>query len=303
MSRRRVTTILGLTGAVAACATALGAPARTGTVKLGGPAYAWDGGPITGALITSDISDSVPCGSPGKDCDDTLLNLDAGPATVSISSDDPGSPDLDLYVYRSNAQGDAGEPVKSSAGASATESVTFPASAGQYLVRVIPATAVQGTYHGEAKEVVDATKAKPLPGEVDYGTDPADPNASNGTGTKTRANDVAPTTTAHAPKFSQSKVLRGTARDADGKVAYVDVALVRVLSHTCRGLTPTGTWRKLKKCTAPTFLRARGTTSWHYTLRHRLPRGNYVLFAKATDNLGRAEGGFGKRNRVRFRIT
>jgi hypothetical protein len=303
MTRLRKTILLALAAAALAAGSALAAPDRTGSVTVSGPTYAWDGGPVTGAVATAEIGDAVPCDIPGKDCDDTLLNAATGQMTVKISSDDPNSADLDLYAYHSNAQGEQGAFVKSSTGPDASETVTFEAEAGPYLVRVVPATAAGGTFKGEAKELPLPPRA-PDGGGPDFGNDPSlPPGSGGGAGGTTRATDLAPTTTARALKFSQSRVLRGTARDSDGKVAYVDVALVRLFSHSCKGLTATGSWRKLRKCSAPSFLRARGTTSWHYTLRKPLAKGLYVVFARATDNLGRREGGFGPKNRVRFRVT
>lgn len=302
MTRRRLIAALAALVALAAASPAVGAPDRSGSVAAGGATFKWEGGPITGFLLTSDLGDAFECGDPGKDCDDTLINFSAGSANVTIAPTSDGSVDLDLYVYKSNAQGEAGQFVKSSAGGTSDELVTFPAQAGPYLVRVVAATATDGTYHGEAK--LTAAAAKALPGEVDYGVDPADPNADKGGGgANTLANDKPPTTTVRAPRFSQSRVLSGTARDSDGKVAYVDVALVRLFSKSCKALTAAGTWRTLRKCSAPPFLRARGTTKWHYTMRRRLAKGRYVVFARATDNLGRREGGFGPKNRIRFRIT
>jgi hypothetical protein len=299
MIRARLIAPLALTAALLATSTAVAAD-HNGTVTLGGPAFKWDSDPMTGFLLTSDLGDQVQCDDPGKDCDDTLLRVDAGPLSVTTTSSDPNTVDMDLYVYPSNDKGEIKGDGKSSAGSTADENVTLPASAGFYLVRVVAATATAGTYHGEAVEV-----GKVAPGDVDYGVDPADPNGGSGGGGggTTRANDIPPTTTARRPRFSQSRVLTGTASDPDGKVAYVDIALVRVLSKSCRGLRADGTFAKLRKCSAPSFLRARGTKNWHYTLRHRLAKGTYVLFARATDNLGRPEGGFGKRNRVTFRIT
>jgi hypothetical protein len=301
MTRTRLITLAALAVACALPATAQGAD-HNGTVTFGGPAFKWDSDPMTGFLLTSDLGDQVECDDPGKDCDDTLLKVDSGALTIKISSVDPQTVDMDLYVYPSNAQGQfstTDPDAKSSAGSTADEEVTYQsARAGYYLARVVAATASDGTYHGEA---VEPAKPRIDPAAVDYGVDPANPGAGNpSAGKTTRANDIAPTTTARALRNSQSRVLSGTARDVDGKVSYVDIALVRVLSKSCRGLTTTGTWRKLRKCKAPIFLRARGTTRWHYTLRHRLAKGTYVLFARATDNFGRAEGGFGSRNRVRF---
>jgi hypothetical protein len=302
MTRRRAILLIAASLATLATATAIAAPDHTGTVVTGGPAFTWEGGPISGSLATTDVYLNVPCDAPGNDCDDTLLNVSVsggGTAQGSVKITGPANTDLDLFVYRSDANGEPGAFVKSSAGSTANEQVTFEVDPGYYLVRVYAATAAAASYKGEATVI-----ARPLPGEVNYGVDPADPGAGqSGSGSTTLANDLAPTSTARAPRFSQSRVLTGTARDADGKVAYVDVGVVRKLSRSCLSLTATGRWRKIAKCTAPRFLRAKGTTRWRLTLRRRLAKGLYIVSSRATDNLGRREGGFNKRNQVRFRIT
>ena len=305
MTRFRTIALLTALVAALAAATALAEPDRRQSMTAGGPAFTWQSGPLSGTFSTTDVYENVPCDAPGNDCDDTLLLLSTvGGATAqgSVAIDGPNGSgnDLDLFVYKSDENGEPGAFVKSSAGGTADEQVTFEVDPGYYLVRVYAATGAAMTYKGVANVI-----ARPLPAEVDYGRDPADPSDTGSTGAPgaTRANNVAPITTARALRNSQSRRLSGTARDRDGRVAYVDIALVRVLSRSCRGLTPTGAFRRLRKCSAPQFLRAKGTRSWHYNLRNRLPKGTYILYARATDNFGRRDAGFGKRNRVRFRIT
>jgi hypothetical protein len=302
MTRRRAILLIAASLGTLATATAIAAPDHTGTVTAGAPAFTWEGGPISGSLATTDVYLNVPCDAPGNDCDDTLLNVSVsggGTAQGSVKITGPANTDLDLFVYRSDANGEPGAFVKSSAGSTANEQVTFEVDPGYYLVRVYAATAAAATYKGEAKVI-----ARPLPGEVNYGVDPADPGAGqSGGGSTTLSGDLAPTSTVRAPRSSRPRVLTGTARDADGKVAYVDVAVVRKLSRSCLALTATGRWRKLAKCSAPRFLRAKGTTRWRLTLPRGLTKGLYIVSSRATDNLGRREAGFDKRNQVRFRIT
>jgi len=58
------------------------------------------------------------------------------------------------------------------------------------------------------------------------------------------------------------------------------------------------------KCAKATFLRAKGTSSWVFKLRKRLPPGNYVLYARATDMSGNAETSFSTKqgNRIAFQV-
>jgi hypothetical protein len=98
------------------------------------------------------------------------------------------------------------------------------------------------------------------------------------------------------------RVLRGTASDPDGKVAYVDVSVVRVSGTTCSALTAAGSFEAIRKCAPGPFLRARGGASWRLGMRRALRPGTYVVYARATDDKGRREGGFGPANRVRVRV-
>jgi hypothetical protein len=311
MSARRRIAALGLAAlaALLVATTALGALNRKGSVTTSAP-YKWDGGPVTGVTTISNVNDVTPCDVPGKDCDDTLLNTAPGQVTVHINSSDANAPDLDLYVYRSDDQGTEGKFVRSSTGATAEEKVTFKAvSGGYFLVRVIPATATAGTYQGDATEL----PLPPTPTGGDYGTDPNVPGGGSpgdggsggtgggGTGGGAPGDDLAPAAKVRHPA-NGFRSLSGTASDPDGKVAYVDVALVRVAGTHCRALRPGGRLKPIKKCTAPPFVRARGTTAWTLPLTRRLPRGAYVIYARATDNQGRGEDGFGPANRVRVSI-
>ncbi len=288
---------------------ALAAPNRTGSLAVGG-SYNWDGGPITGAVATAEVGDTVPCGAPGKECDQTLLNVTSnGQLSVKTTSDDAGSTDLDLYLYASNANGDQGKFLKSSTGPDANENLSAEAVAGYYLVVVVPATATAGTYKGSAS----LAALPPEPGDVDYGKPPPPPpggggttggdgGASGGASAPPAAPNLAPATKASAPKARPVRSLNGTAADPDGTIAYVDVALVRGTGKNCRRLSAKGTFVTLHKCTAPAFLRAKGTTTWRLALRRPLAKGTYVLYARATDVEGRPDGGFGAANRLTFRV-
>ena len=303
--------IAALAVAVTAITTAVAfaAPDHTGSVEPNGPAFTWDGGPLTGGSATSDLESQVPCDPPGF-CDRTLLKVEPGQMTVDISSTDPNSVDLDMFVFRSDKDGTEGKAVKSSAGSTANEHTSFEAEAGYYLVKVTPATAAGGTFKGKASEL----PLPPEPGETSFGNDPTLPSGGGGTtgggstGTTgggqatSQANDLAPTTTAKRPGSRGVRALTGTARDRDGRVAYVDVALARVAGKGCQTLAASGKFVKIKKCTAPHFVRAKGTTSWKLSLKHALKPGKYVLYARATDNLGRADEGFGSANAKRFTV-
>ena len=309
----RARTLFLTAGMPAALTTvALAAPARTATLDPGGAAYKWEGGPISGAAATTDVGENVPCG-PGKGCDETLVKAsDRGQINVKTSSTDPNSADMDLYVYASDASGKEGKFIKSSAGGSPEEEVTANVTAGYYLVRMVAAAALNGTYDGQAQ--LRALPPLPAEGTPDFGDDPASglggsgsgsggTGGTGGSGTTTTgsADDLAPAARVRRPG-GRVRTLRGTATDPDGKVAYVDVSLLRVRGSKCSALRANGSFSAIKKCTAGPFLRARGGKSWRLTLRRALRPGKYMAFARATDDKGRREGGYGPANRVRFTV-
>jgi hypothetical protein len=315
MTARRIIT---LTAALTAALTtvALAAPARKAALDPGGAAYTWTGGPISGAAATTDVGDTVPCG-PGKECDETLLKTsDRGQINVKTDSADNKAADMDLYVYQSDATGKEGKFLKSSAGGTPKEEVTANVPAGYYLVRMVAAASVGGTYEGQA--LLKALPPLTAEGGPDFGADPASGlgdgssgNGSSGTGgtggtpggntTAGLADDLAPSAKVRRPR-GRVRTLRGTATDPDGRIAYVDVSVVRISGGRCSSLTAAGRFKAVKKCTTGPFLRARGGASWRLTLKRALPPGSYLVLARATDDKGRAEGGFGPANRRRFRV-
>jgi 6-phosphogluconolactonase (cycloisomerase 2 family) len=100
---------------------------------------------------------------------------------------------------------------------------------------------------------------------------------------------------------------RGT---ASAGVARVELSLVRlaggarIARASCTVLTAHGRFHLLRlrrgRCTVSGFLRAKGTTRWSFTLRHRLPKGSYVLTVRAIDRAGKVAG---RRARVAFTVT
>jgi hypothetical protein len=306
---KRLAIVAAALAALATAAVALAAPDRTGTVAVGTP-YSWEGGPLTGAAATAEVEQEVPCDAP-QQCDRTLLKAEPGQMTVDIKGDD-NAVDLDMFVYRSDKDGTVGKFIKSSTGSTAQEHTVFEAEEGYYLVTVTPATAAGAMLTGKASEL----PLPPAPADQTFGNDPTLPSGGSGgagggsTGGGTSgggqatslANDLAPTTVARKPGSRNVRSLTGTARDRDGKIAYVDVALARVAGKGCQTLSASGKFVKIKKCTAPHFIRAKGTTSWKLSLKRKLKPGRYVVYAQATDNFGRADEGFGSANAKRFTV-
>lgn len=309
---------------LATAAAAVAEPNRETALTPGGPGYGWDGGPVSGAALFAEIGAVVPCG-PGKECDDTLIHApERGQLVLNIDSEDPHpGQDIDLYLFASDAEGQPGTQLKSSTTATSTESITHNVDGGYYLVRVVAALAEGAVYKGEAAQAVlpplDEDRRPP-----DFGPDPAPSGGSgdsggsggsgggsggSGSGGASGTTRTTPPVTNAAPSSRvrrpgrRSRRLSGTATDPDGRVRYVDVALVRLRAdNRCRALTPRGTWRRIRKCSAPPFVRARGRETWRVSMRRPLRAGRYALYSRATDEAGRPEGGFGAGNLLRFRV-
>ncbi|HEV2999169.1 MAG TPA: hypothetical protein VGW75_00415 [Solirubrobacteraceae bacterium] len=321
MTTRTKITLGAATAVLVTAATALAAPNREASLTPGGPGYGWDGGPISGGALFAEVGAVVPCG-PGKECDDTLIRApQRGQLVVEIDSPDahPGQ-DIDLYVFESDEEGTPGRQLKSSTTATSKESVTVNVPGGIYLARVVAAAAADATFDGTATQAVlpplDEDRRPP-----DFGPDPAPPPAGSGGGagggaggggagggisgssrTTPPIGNAAPSSRVRRPG-RRSRTLAGVASDPDGTVLYVDVALVRLRSDgRCRALSPRGTFRRIRKCTAPPFVRARGTGRWKVRMKRPLAPGRYALYSRATDNAGRPEGGFGAGNLLKFRV-
>ena len=134
-------------------------PDRTGTVTPATP-LAWDGAVATGMNTGFDQSAAGPCGKAAENyCDITLVNVvpgdfydvAAGGVEFSTTAGTTAAEDLDLYVYRSDAQGTVGEPVGASGGATADERVAVLNASGYYLVVAVYYQVANAGYHGRAE--------------------------------------------------------------------------------------------------------------------------------------------------------
>lgn len=277
---RIVTPILTATLALALAAPALGAPARNHSFGAAGK-FAWTASG-SGLVFFSDGTIPVEECTPGlRDCDDTLIELKSpGTLKASVTGGAGTQADVAIDIFESDASGTPGRQIQK--GDASTPQVVESASAdldpGFYLVRV---DFLLGTGEVEAE-------AEFTPGEA---TAPAPP--AGGAGTPTPAANAAPKATPKVSKKIKASKLKGfggTATD-DGAVAKVEVGLLQVKGKKCKQLTSTSAkFAKSKSCSAPTkFLKAKGTSSWSLKLRKKLPKGRYVVFAKATDDKGVAQ--------------
>ena len=150
--------------------------------------------------------------------------------------------------------------------------------------------AIEGFYKGTA-EFLPAEAAAPAPGgQVLAG------------GAGDRRPEAKITKLPRSVKAGKLRGFSGTAKDDKG-VARVEIAVVQVKGKSCKQMKSNGTLATLSKCSAPTsWLRAKGTTSWSYKLKRKLPKGSYQLFARAKDNAGQLQGGFGSASRKSFKV-
>lgn len=73
-------------------------------------------------------------------------------------------------------------------------------------------------------------------------------------------------------------------RGCHGRIVSVGVAIARSVGRRCRFLSARHRFGRVTSCRPRDFLRARGTRRWTYSLRLRLPRGVYLLWAHATNS-------------------
>ncbi len=150
--------------------------ARQGDVTPDTP-YEWDGTLAPGVNDSYDAASATPCNqvpSATGQCDVTLLNVNVAPSfwtsvgggvQVSLSGFTVPASDFDLYVYKSDADGNLGPLVGSSAGLPGEdESTSIKEATGHYLIVVVYfAVAPASSYAGIAEF---ATRYK-IPFDVD----------------------------------------------------------------------------------------------------------------------------------------
>ena len=100
--------------------------------------------------------------------------------------------------------------------------------------------------------------------------------------------------------------VRGRSSDTGcgGRVSSVSVAIGRVVrGGKCRFLQANGSFTSPpRSCLRTSYLPARGTTSWSFSKRARLPRGHYSVWVRGRDAAGNVERKDKRRNLARLRI-
>jgi hypothetical protein len=106
-------------------------------------------------------------------------------------------------------------------------------------------------------------------------------------------------------RAARTRVVRGTASDLGcgalgaGTVARVEISVQRQRGARCKYMTSRGRLGGARSCARPTWLTARGTSSWAFALPKRLPQGTYKIRARGLDSAGNV--GAQKSMRVRLR--
>ena len=134
------------------------APARSATLDSANLKYEWSDGPTMG--IGSDVANPFTmCDDPGFPCDDTLIQLtEAGGKLKIVTTADEElpdgvryRPDIDIYLYKSDANGTVGSEVTRGETPDRTETVQInKAAAGYYLLRVAYFSGINVSYDGVA---------------------------------------------------------------------------------------------------------------------------------------------------------
>jgi hypothetical protein len=194
---------LAVVAALPATASAA-APDHSGALSAASTKFAWEGSGSGAPIHGGDIeflfefagqSEPFPCDAPaGHDCEFALLEVsDRGDLTVTAAADGAQAqstpelplfgtvglsyPDIDMYVYRSNAAGEVAEDEEdladgAAAGSAASETFTLTnLAAGFYLVKISFYAANDAAYAAEAKldnavapvVVVETPAAPPAP--------------------------------------------------------------------------------------------------------------------------------------------
>ena len=225
---------------------------REVSVGAAAPTATWDGGPVSGLLISFDD-------------DDTLVKVgDAGSLTVTTAEPDDTTLDIDLYLYNADESGEAtGDPLIAAETAAAEETITYDVAPGNYVVRVGGYLALEGFYKGTA--TLTPGEAAPAEGAAPPPAAPAAPAPQPAPSAKAKS--------ASSTKFS------GTSGSG---TKSVEIAVVQVKGKKCSELTSKGSFKAQKKCGVPTkFLKAKGTKKWSFKPKKKLKKGSYVLYARA----------------------
>jgi hypothetical protein len=140
-------------------------------------------------------------------------------------------------------------------------------------------------FHGDYVYVADNNRGVDIL-RLERDATAAPPVRAGGSGATCDAGAPAAHFSARGARLSRRAAsLRGVTAEACGRAMRVEVALARASAGRCRFLKG----RSLggaRSCERPVWRRARGTSKWRTTLRGRLGRGSFYVFARARDVKG-----------------
>lgn len=103
----RLAGLAGLAAFAVAAAPAAAAPDRTFDLPATGGTSSWSSFYNVGIAPTAEVGEAVPCDV--RQCDDTLVKTNEyGKLVVNLLGNEATMIDVDLYVYRSDANGTVG---------------------------------------------------------------------------------------------------------------------------------------------------------------------------------------------------
>jgi len=142
------------TATAALAAPAFAAPARTVEPAANGTPSTWHDGPrnALGTEVTDPGQLRMPmCDPTGWPCDDTLVHItQAGTVRFEANATGLVRPDVDVYLYLSDADGTEGDLWDQSESTSADEVLVEDLDPGYYLFRVAYFSGLNDTYDGSA---------------------------------------------------------------------------------------------------------------------------------------------------------
>lgn len=162
----------------------------------------------------------------------------------------------------------------------------------------VPGRKTNVIYTVDAVRGVDVLAVRDLPADLPVsegpglGTSPTTVAAATGTaGRTTGARPCrAPVSRVTSARLTRRSVrLRGAAAGRGCGIARVTVAVGLRRGSACRWLRANGTLSRPRACSRPLYVRAAGRDRWSLRRRARLPRGRYVVRARAVDAAGNAQ--------------
>jgi hypothetical protein len=233
-----------------------------------------------------------------------VLACVAALATTGASADEPSTLAFsEPAVTVARSAGGTTLTVVRSGDASQAASATVTGSEGYEGRVTIPAGAGSGTI-----DVPLPDRDAVAPGGFIYFT-LSDPSAGHQIGDPATVEmtiyedepDPEPTATPNrAPdttiERSRATKIAGLATDAEGKLARVEVSVLKRVGSKCRRVKSSGRLARSGSCAASYRLTATGTKRWSFRPHRRLPAGRYIVRARAVDAAGLTDPSPAKRS-------